>query len=101
MSLIRGKGTGADHRRRRSDRPQFALTQFMRAHFDYACPKCGKELTPSRAAMMFSPHSMGWGKYLRCPNCARRSWVRPSGRIRTDPVRQSCEVPDRDQTARR
>ena len=39
----------------------------------YECKECGHRYVPSFAAACFAPH-MGRTKYMKCPNCGRKSW---------------------------
>ena len=41
----------------------------------YECGKCHHRHIPSRKAMVLSPHA-GRTRYLRCPECCKRSWQR-------------------------
>ena len=39
------------------------------------CKQCCKKREPSYGEMLFSPHFFG-SKYLRCPDCRRKTWHR-------------------------
>ena len=39
------------------------------------CKQCCKKREPSYSEVLFSPHFFG-SKYLRCPECKRRTWHR-------------------------
>ncbi|MCQ2966879.1 MAG: DNA-binding protein, partial [Alphaproteobacteria bacterium] len=39
----------------------------------YQCDKCGHKYVPSYKATVWSPH-MGLTKYMKCPECGKKSW---------------------------
>lgn len=40
----------------------------------YKCKKCGHVHFPeSSGNVIFAPH-IGWSRYIRCPNCNKKSW---------------------------
>ncbi len=39
----------------------------------YACKECGHRYVPTYKAVNLAPH-MGRTRYMRCPNCGKRSW---------------------------
>lgn len=41
----------------------------------YKCKKCGYELTPTYSEALWAMH-MGTTRYLKCPNCKRRTWCK-------------------------
>ena len=41
----------------------------------YKCKKCGCEIVPTYKEAMNAMH-MGFTRYLRCPNCNRRTWCK-------------------------
>lgn len=41
----------------------------------YECGKCHNKYVPSRKAMILAPH-IGRTRYLKCPECGKKSWNR-------------------------
>ena len=41
----------------------------------YKCKKCGCEIVPTYKEALFAMH-MGTTRYLKCPNCKKRSWCK-------------------------
>lgn len=41
----------------------------------YKCKKCGCEIVPTYSEALFAMH-MGTTRYLKCPNCKKRSWCK-------------------------
>lgn len=41
----------------------------------YKCKHCGHEIVPTYAQALNAPH-MGTTRYLKCPNCNKRSWCK-------------------------
>lgn len=41
----------------------------------YKCKKCGCEIVPTYTEALFAMH-MGTTRYLKCPNCKKRSWCK-------------------------
>lgn len=39
----------------------------------YECNECGHRYVPTYKAMVLAPH-MGRTRYMRCPNCGKKSW---------------------------
>lgn len=39
----------------------------------YECGNCGEKYVPGMAAIVLAPHE-GLEKYLKCPNCGKRTW---------------------------
>ena len=46
----------------------------------YICPRCGHKFTIGFFRDMLSPNGVRKGKYLRCPACRKRSWMRETYR---------------------
>mgnify|MGYP003520477864 FL=1 len=41
----------------------------------YKCKKCGSEIVPTYKEALMAMHR-GTTRYLKCPNCKKRSWCR-------------------------
>ncbi|WP_292465742.1 hypothetical protein [Methanolobus sp.] len=53
----------------------FQLISWHAKNFAYRCPNCGEVFEISPAADFLGPNG-GTKKYLKCPNCSKRSWAR-------------------------
>lgn len=56
---------------------QFFVQRNMLTRYDYQCPSCGATFSPTALSLVLAPHRFGGSKYMRCPQCGRRSWVAP------------------------
>lgn len=52
----------------------FMLVRWHAATTAYRCAACGHEFTISTTTDLISPHMVAT-KYLKCPECNRRSWA--------------------------
>lgn len=53
----------------------FLLIEWHTKNFAYQCPNCGKRFEISVASNFLGPNG-GTRKYLKCPECGKRSWAR-------------------------
>ena len=50
----------------------YALRMEQEAGY-YTCKECGHRYVPTYRAVAMAPH-MGRTRYMRCPNCGKKSW---------------------------
>jgi len=55
---------------------QFFLQRSLSRRFDYGCENCGRVFAVAPLAACVAPHRFGGDKFVKCPRCGRRSWVR-------------------------
>jgi DNA-directed RNA polymerase subunit RPC12/RpoP len=55
----------------------FLVQQNLTSRYEYQCDRCAStfSLTPLAAAIV--PHRLGGAKYVKCPDCGKRSWATP------------------------
>ena len=56
---------------------QYFVQRNVLMRYDYQCGRCGATFSPTAVSLALAPHRIGGSKYMRCPQCGRRSWVAP------------------------
>lgn len=60
----------------------FLLVRWHARTFAYRCAKCGHEFEVSAFVDLISPQGIDW-KFLKCPDCRKRSRAAVIGKVRT------------------
>jgi DNA-directed RNA polymerase subunit RPC12/RpoP len=58
----------------------FLLVRWHAQQFGYCCGQCGAEFKISTFKDFISPHALTL-KYLRCPQCGKRSWAQGRAKV--------------------
>jgi DNA-directed RNA polymerase subunit RPC12/RpoP len=58
----------------------FLLVRWHARHYGYCCGHCGAEFEISTFTDFISPHILE-AKYLRCPQCGKRSWAQTRAKV--------------------
>jgi len=58
----------------------FLLVRWHASHYGYCCGHCGAEFEISAFTDFISPHTVQ-SKYLRCPQCGKRSWAEARAKV--------------------
>lgn len=56
------------------------LIKFHQSHYAYICPQCHQRITISFFQDLLCLHNGSKGKYLKCPYCHQRSWMKETYR---------------------
>lgn len=56
------------------------LIKFHQSHYAYICPQCHQRITISFFQDLLCIHNGSKGKYLKCPHCHQRSWMKETYR---------------------
>ena len=56
------------------------LIKFHQSHYAYICPQCHQRITISFFQDLLCLHNGSKGKYLKCPYCHHRSWMKETYR---------------------